>query len=112
MLTIVHHQSTAGVLTEIGCQPHRGHKTLILSRKETKAVTLTFIRQCGERRVPQCDVEGEVKFASSQPMRNPVRGDRTFGYPVNTSSRTESVRVSTLEPTCNESILPTNMKKL
>ena len=47
----------------------------------------------------------QVKFASSMPMRTPVMGDQTVGYIVDSSGLTGSVRVSTLEPTCDESIL-------
>ena len=39
-------------------------------------------------------------------------GDRAVGYPVIASGLTESVRVSTLEPTCKESILTTYVKEL
>ena len=56
------------------------------------------------------DTDCQVKFASSKPMRTPVLGDRARGYTINASRLTESVRVSILEPTCNESILTTFVK--
>ena len=54
----------------------------------------------------------QVKFASSKPIRIPVLDDRALGYLVNASRLTESVRVSTLEPTCKESILTSFVKEL
>ena len=56
--------TTAVVVTEIGCHPcpsasSSTQNTLYRSRKETNAEALTSIRQCGRKRVPQCDVEGE-----------------------------------------------------
>ena len=41
----------------------------------------------------------QIKFASSKSMRTPMLGDRAVGYPVNASGLTESVCVSSLEPT-------------
>ena len=38
-----------------------------------------------------------TEIASSKSMRNPVLGDREFGYPDNVSNQTESMCVSTLE---------------
>ena len=60
-------------------------------------------------------VEGtdcHVKFASPKQVKTPVHGDRALGYTVDSSDLTGSVRVSILEPSCNESILTTHVKGL
>ena len=47
----------------------------------------------------------QAKFASFMPMRTPVIGDRANGYLVGSSGLIGNVRVFTLEPTYDESIL-------
>ena len=51
----------------------------------------------------------QVKFASSMPMKTPVIGDRAAGYIVDSSGPTGNVRVSTIEPTHDESIPTTHV---
>ena len=58
------------------------------------------------------DTDYQVKFASSKPMRTQVLGDRPRVYSINASSLTESVHVSTSEPSCNESILTTYIREV
>ena len=49
----------------------------------------------------------QVEFASFMPMKNPVIEDWAVGYIVDFSGPMGNVRVSTLEPTHDESILTT-----
>ena len=51
----------------------------------------------------------QVKFASSMPMRTPELGDQAVRYIVDSSGLMRSVRVSTLQPTYDESILTTHV---
>ena len=53
-------------------------------------------RRCEVIRIGARDYVTQI--ASSKLMRNPVLGDRAFGYPDNVSNQTESMCVSTFEP--------------